>query len=294
MDKSKKLVFFGSEDFSAPSLLGLIESGWQIPLVVTKPDSPAGRGLKLHSPEVKLIARTHSIGLVQTQDINEIARHIKAAEADIGVLVAYGKILPNSIIDLFPRGIVNVHPSLLPKYRGPSPIEAAILSGDKTTGVSLMQLTQKMDAGPVYIQQELALNGSETRLSLQSTLAKLGARLLADKLHLIISGQIQPSEQDDTKATYTKLLKKPDGWIDWNSPAASIERLVRAYLGYPKARTKLLDRYEVVITKSQLVEASKPGRLTVKCEPGWLEITELIAPSGRTMSGADFLRGYKA
>jgi len=293
MNKSKKLVFFGTEDFSVPSLQALIKSGWEIVAVVTKPDSPAGRGRRIHSPAVKLVAESNAVKVLQPDKVEEINQTLKDLDASAGVLVSYGKLLPKSTIDIFPSGIINVHPSLLPKYRGPSPIEAAILSDDTETGVSLMKLELKMDAGPVFYQERVQLNGSETRLQLQALLATLGANMLADKLAEIIEGKIAPKDQDESKATFTQLLKKDDGIIDWQEPATVIDKKIRAYAGYPKSRAKLFEKYDVVITKARSADAPSRNGLVVECKPGWLEITELIAPSGRVISGVDFLRGYR-
>jgi methionyl-tRNA formyltransferase len=293
MSKSNKLIFFGTEDFSAPSLEALLQADWTICAVVTKPDRPAGRGQKMHVPKVKQIAQARQIDVLQPENVREANAKLLEYGASAGILVAYGKILPQSTIELFPAGIINVHPSLLPKYRGPAPIEAAILNGDNKTGISLMELTQAMDAGPVYYQHRVDLNGNESRLLLLASLAKEGAEILRRQLQPILSGELKAIVQDDNSASYTKLITKEDGWIDWQEPAELIERKVRAYEGFPKARAKIFGKYEVVIKKVQVVESSAPDKLVVECQPGWLEILELIAPSGRSISGAEFLRGYK-
>src|SRR5665213_119654 len=163
MSKLSNLVFFGTENFSAPALEKLIAGGWPVLAAVTKPDARGGRGQKLIVPKVKQIADKHNIPVLQPEKFSEINAKIAELKPELGVLVAYGKIIPQGTIDLFPGGIINVHPSLLPKYRGPAPIEAPILNGDKETGISLMRLSAGMDEGPVYEQKRVALNGDEQR-----------------------------------------------------------------------------------------------------------------------------------
>ncbi|MDB5160987.1 MAG: fmt [Candidatus Saccharibacteria bacterium] len=294
MNKLKKLVFFGTEDFSTPSLQALLGSGWEVAAVVTKPDRPAGRGRHTKIPAVKAVATDHGIKVLQPEKVEEVQDELKTISAEIGVLVAYGKIIPADIIDLFPAGIINVHPSLLPKYRGPSPIETAILSGDSQTGVSLMQLAPKMDAGPVYRQFTLPLSGKETKTELYARLADIGAKMLVEDLENIIGGKSQPAPQDDSKATYTTMLTKSDGKISEEESAEFIERKVRAYQGFPKTSIKLMDKYEVVVTKARVASSSEDGDLVIKAKGGFIVIEELIAPSGRLVSGAEFLRGYRA
>jgi methionyl-tRNA formyltransferase len=196
--------------------------------------------------------------------------------------VAYGRIIPADIIKIFPHGIINIHPSLLPKYRGPTPIEQAILDGAEITGTSIMRLVSEMDAGPVYAQSKISLNGNESKEELANKQLEIGSRLLIDNLPSILDGTLSPAAQDNSKATYTKLL---------NKTAEIIQRQIRAFAGYPKSRADLLNR-SVVITKSRVAQDKDDGELVMRCNPGWLEITELTAPSGRSMSGAEFLRGY--
>ncbi len=291
MSKSNKLVFFGTEDFSAKSLEALIEAGFNIVAVITKPDSKVGRGQKSMPPKVKKIAEKNNLRLFQPDKLANIASDIKNLEPSHGVLVAYGKIIPQSFIDIFPGGIINLHPSELPRYRGPAPIEAVIINGDKDTAISLMKLTAAMDAGPVYLQKKVALAGNETRPELYEKLATLGATLLASNLSAIISGSLKPTDQDNSKATYTKLLTKEAGLIDWSKPADILEREVRAYLGYPRSATELFG-HKVIVTKARVAQSTDDGQLVRPCNNSYLEIQELIGPSGKTMSGADFIRGY--
>jgi methionyl-tRNA formyltransferase len=180
----------------------------------------------------------------------------------------------------------------LPKYRGPTPVETAILDGVAETGVSLMGLSAGMDSGPVYMQAKVTLDGTETKPWLAKKLLNLGTGLLIDNLEAILDGTLEPIPQDGSAATYTKLLTKADGVIDFDQPAEAIERQVRAFLGWPRSRAKVLGQ-EIIITKARVAKNADDGQLVVKAKPGFVEIEELIGPSGRTMSGADYIRGYK-
>jgi len=295
---SKTIVFFGTDEFSAVSLRELIERGFTIGAVVTKPDSRKGRGRELQASLVKQIALENNIPVWQPLKMVEIAESIEAlntsGEKPTGVLVSYGKIIPQPIIDLFEPGIINVHPSLLPKYRGPSPVESAILHGDTETGVSIMQLSAAMDAGPVYKQVFFSLNDTETAPELEQKLAALGAQELVTILPSIMNGTLQPEPQDDSIASYCKLLSKDDSILDPTTVTAEqAERQVRAYLAYPKTKVTIAGHL-VVVTKAHLTSESA-SILDVQCSDGrFLSIDELIGPSGRVMNAKAFLNGYAA
>lgn len=291
---STKIIFFGTEDFSLATLTGLIEADYTIAAVITKPDSKKGRGQKLTPSKVKILATQHNIPVWQPAKLKDVSEDIKALSPVTGVLVSFGKIIPQSTIDLFTPGIINVHPSLLPKYRGPSPIESAILHGDARTGVSIMQLSAKMDAGPVYTAKSYDLNGTETRPELYQMLATRGTDLLLEALPAIVSGKLQPTTQDEASATYCQLLQKEDGILKPDILSAiEAERQVRAYLNYPKSRYTILG-HSIIITKAHTSSTGNTP-LDIKCSDGnFLAIDELIAPSGRVMNSDAFLRGYAA
>ena len=291
---STKIIFFGTEDFSLAALTGLIEADYPIAAVVTKPDSKKGRGQKLTPPAVKVLATQHNIPVWQPEKLKDIIDNIKALAPVAGILVSFGKIIPQSIIDLFTPGIINVHPSLLPKYRGPSPIESAILNGDLTTGISIMQLSADMDAGPVYTTKTYSLKGTETRPELYQTLATIGTDLLLEALPHILDNTIRPIPQNDQDITYCHLLQKQDGMLKPQEVTATqAERQVRAYLNYPKTRLTLFNQ-QIIITKAH-VSSERKTAMDIQCQGGdFLSIDELIAPSGRVMSGDAFLRGYAA
>lgn len=289
---SQKIVFFGTENYSLAVLKKLVEAGIPIAYVVTKPDTRRGRGHKLIEPPVKIYAKKHNIPVLQPNKVSEIIDVITPLKPAVGILVAYGKIIPQSVIDIFSPGIINVHPSLLPAYRGPSPIEAAMTNLDDETGVSIMQLNAAMDAGPIYAQSRMPLTGKETKQELYDTLFSEGSRLLISALPGIISGELQPKPQDDNIATYCHLLSKNDSYINPdNMTADQADAHVRAYLGFPRSRLIVKGR-DIIITKTH-VDKTPQSPLDACCSDGlWLIIDELVAPSGKTMPIDAYLRGY--
>lgn len=289
---SNPIVFFGTENFSARFLTALIDAGYNIRAVVTKPDSKKGRGHQLTEPLVKTIAKTHGIEVWQPQKLSEIAPLIEQLSSVAGVLVSYGKIIPESIINLFTPGIINVHPSLLPLYRGPSPIESAIMNGDPETGVSIMKLVKQMDAGPIYSQVTLQLTGTETKSELYETLGTLGIKELLRVLPHILDGSVSPTRQDDTKATYCQLLFKEDGILNPQTHSAvQAERYVRAFTGFPKTRLAV-NGTSYIITKAHTAPIAESSLDQQFADGNYLVIDELVAPSGKTLSREAFLRGY--
>ncbi|MDB5159874.1 MAG: Methionyl-tRNA formyltransferase [Candidatus Saccharibacteria bacterium] len=293
---SKTVIFFGTDTFSAAALRSLIGAEYTIGAVITKPDSKSGRGQRLSAPLVKQIAEAHDIPVWQPAKLIDVIDDIKAinnVSEVIGVLSSYGKIIPQAIIDLFTPGIINIHPSLLPLYRGPSPIETAIANGDTQTGVSIMKLSAEMDAGPVYAQEIYALDGTETAPQLYEELSALGGHMLIETLPSIIEGNLLPSPQSNA-AVYCYLLKKEDAFLNpAEITAVEAERRVRAYLAFPKTKLTLLDQ-PVIITKAH-VSSEQTSALDIAFKGGqFLSIDELIGPSGRSMSGSAFLNGYKA
>lgn len=289
---STPILFFGTEDFSATALEGLIAAGFSVKAVITKPDSKKGRGHKLSSPLVKQIAEAHSIDVWQPTKLADIHDDIQQLQPVAGVLVSYGKIVPQSIINLFTPGIINVHPSLLPKYRGPSPIESAILNGDKSTGISIMELSKEMDAGPIYHQVEFHLPKYETKPHLYKKLAETGTSELIAALPRILDGSLQPTPQKDADATYCQLLTKEDGRLNPASMTAhEAERRIRALLGFPKTRLTL-HGHDIIVTKAHIATQGETGLAVEFSDGNSLIIDELVGPSGKTMSGDAFEKGY--
>lgn len=300
---SKKIVFFGTEDFSASSLQALINAKFEIAAIITKPNSQRGRGKKMSEPIVKTIAKQHNIDVWQPENVSDIRGKIEKIENKVGILVSYGKLIPTDILELFePIGIINLHPSLLPKYRGPSPIESAILNGDSEIGVSIMKLTSEMDAGPVYSQVEVALDGNEYADNLYKKLSQKGAEQLVSSLPLILDGNLKLMPQNKTVATYCQLITKDNGIIDWKKPAKRLEREIRAYYIWPKSRTKLGD-IEVIIRKAHSVptntgeigkiDTDNENYLMIETHDGRICV-DIIQPLGKKeMSVKSFLTGYK-
>jgi len=301
MSKSKKLVFFGNERLSTglssvgmPTLKALLSESYDITAIVA--NYSEGKSRNTHQLEIAEVAKRHNIPLLLPSNPLEISEQLSSYKADAAILVAYGKIIPDSIIDIFPRGIINIHPSLLPKYRGSTPIETAILDGVSETGVSIMKLVRRMDAGLVFAQARINLSGNESKQELADKLSSLGAETLIKTLPSILDGSANAKSQDEKRATYSKILKKEDGILDWAKPARQLEREVRAYAGWPRSVTRVFG-YKIIVTKAHETNApagkEKDEMLIVRANPGWLQIVELIAPSGRTVSGADFVRGYR-
>ena len=287
-----RIIFFGTEAFSADALRALIASNFNVVAVVTKPDQPKGRGHKLTEPLVKTIAREHDIPVWQPTKLADVAEQITSLQPVAGVLVSYGKIIPQSIIDLFTPGIINVHPSLLPRYRGPSPIEAAIIHHDNQTGVTIMQLSAAMDAGPIYAQRIIPLDHTETKPALYATLSHIGNQLLIDTLPDILSGALTPTPQNDADVTYCSLLSKQDGLLDpADLTAVQAEARVRAFLGFPRTRLPLGDQ-TLIITRAHVSKTAETPLSVQFSDGNYLAPDELIAPSGKTMTAEAFLRGH--
>lgn len=294
MKKLKTIVFFGTDEFSLTTLRHLFKAGYNIGAVVTKPDSKSGRGQKIVTSAVKTFAIKHNIPVWQPTKVDQINDDVKALGPDIvGILVSFGKLIPESTIDLFNPGIINIHPSLLPLYRGSTPIESAIKNGDKQTGVSIMQLVAEMDAGPIYKSVTYDLDDLVTSPQLYETLAEIGAKTIVEILPSILDNQLLPVPQNDAKATFCSLLTKQQAWIDPTQATASeIERQTRAFLIFPKSKINIQGK-DIIITKAH-VSKQATTILDLACKQGdYLSIDELIAPSGRKMSGSNFLNGLK-
>ncbi len=295
-----RLIFFGTDAFSVPSFIRLLTEHWNVVALVTRPDAPAGRGRKETMPAVKRLALAKDIPVFQPERIRDLAGELTALEPTAGIVVAYGQIIPRTVIDLFPKGLINVHASLLPSHRGAVPIEAAILAGDTATGVTLMRLDPGLDTGPAFDVAKLQLGGTETRLDLYEWLAELGADLLAAKLPAILDGNLVPIPQNNSHATHSKRLTKADGEIHWGKPAAELEREVRAYLGWPGSRTTIAGT-PVTITaahtsphngKASIPYRTPSGELAVYTTDGSLIIDHLIPAGKREMTGPAFLAGH--
>ena len=290
------VVYFGTEDISVPTLQVLIDDDkYNVVGVVTKPDSARGRGHHVDSPAVAKLAKQHDIACLQPERLRDVTELLKSLQSDVGALVSYGKIIPQDIIDIFPHGIVNFHPSMLPVYRGPSPIETAIMHGDSFTGLTLMALSKDMDAGDIYYQEKVAIGPDDTTEQLYERFGRRGAELMVDKLHQIVDGQIAGTPQDDNLAIYCHMITKDDGRLrpDVMTARECYNRL-RALSQWPKCRINIAD-HEVIVTKAKPLDNfqgdSWPDIIPCR-DNSALQIIEIVNPkSGRRMSVTDYLNG---
>ncbi len=304
LSRPLRLVFMGTPEFAVPTLQALLESQDEVVGVVCQPDKPAGRRLDLHAPPVKDCARAHAVPVFQPQKIRtpEALAYLQGWQPDLIIVAAYGKMLPKAILDLPPAGCINVHASLLPKYRGAAPIQWAIARGETHSGVTIMQVSEQMDAGPILWQQSLVLTPDETGHSLHDRLAALGARTLLEALSLWKQGRLAATAQDEHAATYAPLLKKEDGEIDWTRSAVSIEQRIRAFHPWPSSYTWLGNkRLKILTVRLSTVEASAiPGTiidrqdelLTVATGKGSLTLDTLQLEGKKALPVAAFLAGH--
>ena len=301
-----RVVFMGTPDFAVPSLQALYDAGFDVVGVITQPDRPAGRGKKLTACPVKQRALALGLPVYQFEKIRlpEGVACLKALAPDVAVTAAFGQILTQELLDIPVHGTVNVHASLLPRYRGSSPISWAILNGESETGVTLMRTDAGIDTGDIIRSVTTPIGPMETAGELTDRLAALGAKLLAETLPDYLTGRIVPVKQDPEKATYLPMLKKEMGGIDWTKPASVIACQVRgmnpwpcAYTDMPEGRLKLYQAQAVPCDAAAepgtvLVSGPKEG-LVVRCGEGALEVLELQAPGGRRMAAKAYLMGKK-
>lgn len=300
MTTSKRVVFFGNERLvsglkhsSTPVLLGLIERDYDVACVVVNNSDAVSRTAR--TLEVADIAKARSIPVLSPDRPSNIIDQLASYNADFAILAAYGRIIPQRVIDVFsPIGIINIHPSLLPRHRGPTPIETTITSGDTQAGVSIMQLTAGMDEGPTYGQLTYDIHGDEDKFVLCERLSTMGAELLFELLPGIIDGSVNAKPQQNSGVTYTTLISKQDGIVDPTTETATeISRKVRAHLGYPKSRLHYKNA-DVIITSAKPTDTVAEGELCIPCaDNSTLLVDTLIAPNGKSMSGAAYLRGLR-
>lgn len=287
------IIFYGTSEFAVPSLEALVNDGrFSVLAVVTQPDRPVGRHAIREKPPVKIAAEDLGIPVLQFEQVksDEAFEKLKALKADVAVVASFGQIIPQRVLDLYKYGMVNVHSSLLPKYRGASPITAAIANGDNETGVTIMLIDAKMDHGPILAMQSMPISSTETTTSLTPKLASMGASLLVQTLPEYIEGTLVPVEQEHEKATFVKLLKREDGLLDPSTKtAAELERLVRAYQPWPGTFIiKNGKRYKILEAH---VGTGEPSLL---CKDGAFLVIDRIQPEGKPpLEGAAFLRGAR-
>jgi methionyl-tRNA formyltransferase len=298
-----KVVFLGTPDFAVPSLQALARAGHDIVGVFTQPDRPKGRGNQLAQPPVKVAAAALQLPVYQPERVRrpESVELLRSLAADIMVVVGYGQIIPQNIIDLPRYGILNVHASLLPKYRGAAPIQWAIANGEETTGVTIMQIDAGLDTGDMLETASLPIGPDETAPELSARLAPLGAELLIDTIQKIEAGSAVRERQKDDEATLAPILKKEDGLIDWSRPAAAIYNRFRGFQPWPGAYTSFRGQ-QLSITRAALADGGAPAgmlvsenrRLFAGCgDNARLEILELQLAGKKRMAADAFLNGLK-
>lgn len=293
-----KLIFAGTPEFAAQSLSAILAAGHQVALVLTQPDRPSGRGMTLRPSPVKALALASGIEVFQPLTLKDpaVQERLRAVDAEVMVVAAYGLILPQAVLDLPHYGCLNIHASLLPRWRGAAPIQRAILAGDTETGVCIMQMEAGLDTGPVLLSDRLPLASDETAGSLHDKLADLGARLIVNALEKI---PLPAVPQSDTGITYAAKIEKAEALLDWRLPAAEIERKVRAFNPFPGAAT-MLEGIPVKIWRAVAVPGgAAPGTvlaadrhgIVVACGDGALCLGELQKAGGKRLSAAQFLSG---
>jgi len=306
------IVFFGSSTFALPILDELAKSQYRPSLVISEPNAPVGRKQILTPTPVKQLAEKLGIPVETPEKLKDekFLKHFADQKPDLAIVASYGKILPQVLLDIPARGFINIHPSLLPKYRGPSPIQATLLNGDAVTGVTILVVDEEVDHGGIVSSVEFRVSSEDTFLTLTEKLSKLGAKLLIETLPKYLSGEIKPVEQDHSKATFTKLITREDGHVDWNKSAEEIERMARAYEGWPGIyslwqmangkllRTKIL---KVTILNPTVGCAENDiGRtfltadkkLAINCKIGTLLLEELQLEGSKPQNFRDFLNGH--
>ncbi len=301
-----KVIFMGTPDFSVGTLEALIGAGHEVVLAVTQPDKPKGRGGKWQYTPVKETAIKHQIPVFQPKKVRDLQciEELKKYQADVIVVVAFGQILPKEILELTPYGCINVHASLLPKYRGAAPIQWAVINGEKVSGVTTMQMDEGLDTGDMLMKTEVVLDEKETGESLHDKLSAAGAELCVRTLKALEEGDIKPEAQGDSPTEYARMLDKSLGDIDWKQEAAAIERLIRGLNSWPSAYTewegKVMKLWAAEVLLNQetgevpgtVVKVEKDG-FCVQTGRGLLKVLALQIPGKKRMEADAFLRGYQ-
>jgi len=299
-----RVVFMGTPAFAVPTLAALQQGGHEIVSVMTQPDRPAGRGRHLTPPPVKAKALALGFPVVQPERVKapEVLEQLRAERPEVIVVVGYGQIIPQSIIDLPPHGCVNVHASLLPKYRGAAPMQWAIANGETRTGVTTMRIEKRLDAGDILLWCETEIGSAETEPDLAARLAVMGASLLIETLERLQAGTIVPRKQDEAEATYAPILKREDGWIEWSRNAREIFNRIRGFEPWPGSYTNFRGK-RLHIRGAQVAQgvARPPGalfssgdNLLVACGEGTSLLVDEVQLEGKTRTSAkDFVRGHR-
>ena len=303
-----KVIFMGTPDFSVGTLEALVEAGHEVVLAVTQPDKPKGRGKEMQFTPVKECALKYNIPVFQPRRVREAEciEELRKYNADIMVVVAFGQILPKEILEMTPYGCVNVHASLLPKYRGAAPIQWSIIDGEEVTGVTTMQMNEGLDTGDMLLKVEIPIEEKETGGSLHDKLAEAGAKLCVKTLEALQNKTVTPVPQGETTTAYAKMLEKQLGNIDWTKSAVEIERLIRGLTPWPSANTnwngKVMKIWDAKVVESENdTNEAQPGAIVkvekdtfdVQTGDGLLKVRELQIPGKKRMDAGAFLRGYQ-
>ncbi len=298
-----KTVFMGTPEFAVGTLQGLLEAGVDLVGVYTQPDRPKGRGKKLAPPPVKELARQHGIPVFQPVKLRapEAVAELQALAPDLIVVVAYGQILPQSVLDIPTCGCINVHASLLPKYRGAAPINKAIVDGETVTGITTMRMDAGLDTGDMLVKRSLTIGPDETAGELHDRLAALGRETMEETLRQLLAGTLQPEKQNDNESSYAPMMKKEDGLVDWSLPAREVHNRVRGLAPWPGAYTHL-DGEVLKLAQTRVIAGSgRPGEIVsasadgidIACGDGAVRVGALQLPGRKMLPAADFLRGHK-
>lgn len=301
-----RILFMGTPDFAVPSLQTLLDAGHEVCGVFTQPDKPKNRGMKLQPSPVKVLAQEHNIPVYQPTSVKDgtALEIIQELAPELIVVAAYGRILPNSILEYPAKGCINVHSSLLPKFRGAAPIHWAVVSGETETGVTIMHMAQELDAGDIIDQIRTPIDPDESVETVHDRLAELGGKILVEVVEKIANGTATRTPQDGTQATYAPMLSRELSNIDWTQPAKAIHDKIRGLSPWPAASTNIISDTIIKIFGSAnlgentsaapgtIVAAGKQG-IDVACGDGKvLRLTQLQAPGGKRMAAADYLRGH--
>ncbi len=304
MSVINNIIFMGTPEFAVPSLQAMLDHGENIVAVICQPDRPKGRGRKVQPPPVKILAERHNIPVLQPVKIRteEFHNELLAYKPDLFVVTAYGRILPESVLNLPPLGTINVHGSLLPKYRGAAPVQRAILAGDKQTGITIMQMDAGMDTGDILLPKPLAISDDDTAATLGLKMSALGGTLLVQALDLLRADKLPPTVQNEADATDAPMLTKEEGTIDWSQSARRISCQIRGLDPWPKATTMLGDKWlrpfkpqvldgDSAAPPGTIVDVSKQG-ITVATGKGSLLFSEIQFEGKKRMAVSAFIQGY--
>ena len=298
-----KIIFFGTSEFAIPILKKIIKTDFlELKYVITREDKPSGRNKKIKFSPIKIEALKNKLNVLQPKNLFHLLSKINKESLDLAIVFDYGKIIPKEFLNLLKFGFINLHPSLLPKYRGPSPITNTILNGDKEAGITIIKMNEEIDGGNIIQQKKIAINKDENYESLSNKLSKLGAKILIEILPNYLSKKIRLKKQNEKKINYTKLIKKQDGLINWNSNASYIEKMIRAYNPWPGTYT-YWNKKIIKIKKASLYSNNfrlKPGtvfltkerKIAVSTSNKSIIIKIIQIEGKKTLSSEIFLRGY--